>query len=266
MSHHNIVITGAASGLGWELSKAYLAQGDRLLLIDRDSTLLQQRQQELAAPQRVHIAVADLATSAGITAAVNEIHSVFDRVDALVNNAGITHRSLVSQTQVDVFRKVMAVDWQAPIELATALLPKLRESRGSVINIGSMAGWMPVLGRAAYCSAKSALGQFFEVLRAEEQDHGVHVLMVYPAFVNTNIEHNALGGDGKAARHARSTAGGVSEAAPLAAQIVSAHARRRPRLYPHRGIWLASLLWRLLPDLFQRLMRRQFAVELRQTG
>ena len=200
-----------------------------------------------------------------------EVKQVFDSilkdkkpVDILINNAGITHRSLAGNTDPKVFRKVMAIDWQAPVELAVGLLPALRQQRGCIINIGSMAGWMPVLGRAAYCSAKSALGQFFEVLRAEEKDNGVKVLMVYPAFVNTSIEQNALGADGGKAQHARSTIGGIGEAAPLATAILRAMDRGQTQLFPHRGIWLASLLWRLAPGLFHTLMRRKFAVELQQ--
>ncbi|WP_288364274.1 SDR family NAD(P)-dependent oxidoreductase, partial [uncultured Spongiibacter sp.] len=213
--------------------------------------------------ERVHTVVADLADAAAIDAVAQAI-TASGRLDILVNNAGITHRSLAGHTDPAVFRKVMAIDWQAPVSLSMALLPLLRRSRGSIINIGSMAGWMPVLGRAAYCSAKSALSQFFEVLRGEEQDNGVHVLMVYPAFVNTNIEQNALGADGNAARHARSTLGGIGEPEPLAAAILQAAERRKPHLFPHRGIWLASLLWRVAPTTFHRLMRRKFAVELEQ--
>ncbi len=260
----SVLITGAASGLGWAMTQEFFARGDRLLLIDRDAALLDSRLAELGCPDRVSSCTADLAEPEGIAASIEAAKSSLGRLDILVNNAGITHRSLAGKTQPEVFRKVMAIDWQAPVELATGLLPELRASRGTIINIGSMAGWMPVLGRAAYCSAKSALSQFFEVLRAEEKDHGVKVLMVYPAFVNTSIEKNALGGDGRSAKHARSTIGGIGEAAPLAKQIVKACEQGKPSLYPHRGIWAASLLWRLLPTLFHALMRRKFAVELQQ--
>ena len=255
-----VLITGAASGLGWAMAQQFYHRGDSVWLVDRDADGLTQRCTELGT-QRVHTIVADLADAAAIDTVVKAV-SASGRLDILVNNAGITHRSLAGRTDPAVFQKVMAIDWLAPVTLSMALLPLLRSSRGSIINIGSMAGWMPVLGRAAYCSAKAALSQFFEVLRGEEQDNGVHVLMIYPAFVNTNIEQNALGADGKAARHARSTLGGVGEPEPLAAAILQAADQRRPHLFPHRGIWLASLLWRIAPMTFHRLMRRKFAVEL----
>ncbi len=257
-----VLITGAASGLGWALAQQFYRRGDSLWLVDRNAELLRERCDALGA-ERVHSVVADLSCDEGIACVVTAVRAT-GRLDVLINNAGITHRSIAADTDPTVFRQVMRIDWQAPVELATALLPLLRDSRGSIVNIGSMAGWMPVLGRAAYCSAKSALAQFFEVLRGEERDRGLHILMVYPAFVNTSIEQNALGGDGQPARHARSTLGSVGEAEPLAAAIVHALEQRRPHLYPHRGIWLASLLWRLAPGLFHRLMRRKFAVELEQ--
>ncbi len=259
----SVLITGAASGLGWELAQQCFARGDRLLLVDRDAVLLTQREATLNDPTRVLSCVADLSEASGIAATLDAAQQL-PQLDVLINNAGITHRSLAGNTDPKVFRKVMAIDWQAPVELAVGLLPALRQQRGCIINIGSMAGWMPVLGRAAYCSAKSALGQFFEVLRAEEKDNGVKVLMVYPAFVNTSIEQNALGADGGKAQHARSTIGGIGEAAPLATAILRAMDRGQAQLFPHRGIWLASLLWRLAPGLFHTLMRRKFAVELQQ--
>ncbi|HCS25934.1 MAG TPA: short-chain dehydrogenase, partial [Spongiibacteraceae bacterium] len=128
----------------------------------------------------------------------------------------------------------------------------------------SMAGWMPVPGRAGYCSAKSALAQFFEVLRMEEAANGIHILMVYPSFLDTPIEKNALGGDGGPARHARSTLGRIDSAGELAQNIVHALNQKKPRLFPNKFTLFASILWRIAPSLFQRLTLKRFAVELEQ--
>lgn len=259
-----VLITGAASGLGWALTRVFHDRGDHLYLVDRNADLLERRAAELADGDRVATLAVDLSAPEGIDACVRGLHLCYGRLDVLVNNAGITHRSLSLDTRPEVFRKVMAVDWQAPVELTLGLYPLLLARGGGIINIGSMAGWMPVLGRAGYCSAKAALTQFFEVLRAEEKDNGIHVLMVYPSFLDTPIETNALGGDGKPASHARSTLGRLGNADQLAAGIVRAWEDKRPHLFPDRFTWLASLLWRLAPSLFHRLMRRRFRVELEQ--
>ena len=261
-----VLITGAASGLGWELSRRAHDCGYRVILTDMNGVLLKARAEQLGKvdPQRVICRELDVTDGDAITALKLWLQEQPFALDLLINNAGITHRSLAEKTAVPVFRKVMQVDWQAPVELSIALLPLLKQSRGGIINIGSMAGWMPVLGRAGYCSAKSALGQFFEVMRGEVARYGVHILMVYPSFLDTPIETNALGHDGKPANHARSMVGRMQSPAQLAEQVFLAYSRKKKRLFPDRFTWFASVLWRLAPDLYQRLMMRKFAVELEQ--
>ena len=216
-----ILITGAASGLGWSLAQTFFARGDALLLTDVNDALLAERAQALADPGRVCTRAGDITDAGFRVALLARVVERYGRLDTLVNNAGITHRSLVAATDPVVFDKVMAVDWQAPVHLTSAALPLLAESRGCIVSIGSMAGWMPVLGRAAYCAAKGALTQFFEVLRCEVQAQGIHVLNVYPSFLDTPIEHNALGADGRPARHRRSMVGQMRSAEWMAARIGS---------------------------------------------
>ncbi|MBF5056319.1 short chain dehydrogenase [Alcanivorax sp. 521-1] len=257
-----MLITGAASGLGWALALAARQQGWRLILVDRDARALADKCARLAGTDTdtVRQRALDLTDAAARDALVAELRD--EPLRALVNNAGITHRSPAAATDMAVFQRVMAVDWEAPVALTLGLLPALRRGGGTVVNIGSMAGWMPVLGRAGYCSAKAALGQFFEVLRGEVADDGVGVLMVYPSFLATPIEANALGFDGRPAAHARSSVGRVRDADWMARLTLDALDTGKRRLFPDRFTWFASLLWRLAPDLYHRLMRRRFAVEL----
>ncbi len=257
------LITGAASGLGWALAKAFHQRGDALVLADIDAVLLTERCSQLGDATRVVGISGDLTDPAFVQTLIEKVEQRFARLDILVNNAGITHRSLVERTDPRVFEKVMAVDWQAPVRLSCAALPLLTASRGKIINIGSMAGWMPVLGRAAYCAAKAALTQFFEVLRCEIADRGVRVLNVYPSFLDTPIETNALGADGQRARHRRSMVGTMRSAEWMAAMILRAEQRERPWLFPDRLAWFGSCLWRLWPAQYLRMMRRRFAVELK---
>lgn len=259
-----VLVTGAASGLGWALAQCFFERGARVILVDIDGESLARRAAALSAqaPERVHHYTLDLTDWQAQADLVAAIEQRVGGLDVLVNNAGITHRSLACQTDAAVLSRVMAVDWQAPVELTLKLMPLLRKSRGQIINIGSMAGWMPVLGRAGYCSAKAALGQFFETLRGEIAADGVHILMVYPSFLDTPIEANALGGDGTPAAHKRSTVGAIRSADWMAARILKAWEKRARRMFPDRFTWVSSLLWRLAPDLYQALMTRKLASEL----
>lgn len=260
-----VVITGAGGGLGRALAQAFHRRGHALVLADLDAEGLQATVALLGAGAATAAIAGDITNSAHQQAILDLAKARFGGVGVLVNNAGITHRSLLAKTDPEVLRKVMRVDWQAPLELALAALPQLQAARGSIVNIGSMAGWMPVLGRAAYCGAKAALAQSFEVLRGEQQANGLHVLMVYPGFLDTPIDRHALGHDGNPARHPRSTTGGRPlDAGWMAERIVVALEKRRRRVHSDVSSLAASLLWRLLPDLYQKLMVRKFAVELAQ--
>ncbi|GIZ11834.1 SDR family NAD(P)-dependent oxidoreductase [Pseudomonas sp. NCCP-436] len=258
---HVTLITGAAGGLGWQLARACHARGDALLLTDIDAAGLAERIAELES-DRVLGLPGDITESALHEQLIEACRTRFGRLDLLINNAGITHRSPTVRTAPAVFRKVMAVDYHAPLELTLSALPLLRESRGQVIAIGSMAGWMPVLGRAGYCAAKSALAQAFEVLRGEIERDGIGLLLVYPSFLDTPIERNALGADGLPAAHPRSTIGAIRSAEWMAVQTLQALQQRRKRLFPDRASWLASLLWRLTPSLYYQKMSQRFAGEL----
>lgn len=254
-----VLITGAASGLGWELAQRLHARGHRLLLVDRDAALLEQRQSALPG---VQIQVGDLCDRSFVESLPAAAQAAFGGLDWLFNNAGITHRSPIRETDPEVMLRVMTVDWQAPVLLTRAAWPLLAASRGSVINIGSMAGWMPVPGRAAYCAAKAALAQFFEVLRLEAEADGVQVLNVYPSFLDTPIEKNALGGDGRPAGHARSTVGKIRGADWMAERILQALEAGKPWIFGDGVSVLGSLLWRIAPRLYLRQARKRFATEL----
>ncbi|MBN8431939.1 SDR family NAD(P)-dependent oxidoreductase [Microbulbifer salipaludis] len=262
------VVTGAAGGLGWALVSALIkAYGGgcrlRFALVDVDDEALAARRHELQCENiDAEVFVADLSSEVAVAELCTQLRERYAAVDLLINNAGITHRSLACQTSNAVIRRVMAVDYHAPVELAQGLLAPLRAAAGCVINISSMAGWMPVLGRAGYCAAKSALHQYFETFREEVREEGVRVLMVYPSFVATNIDANALSGNGGRAQHAQSTIGVVRSADWMAERIVAAQSAGKERLFAKDKSLLGAWLYRLAPRLFLRQMVKNFRVEL----
>ncbi|MFA0811152.1 SDR family NAD(P)-dependent oxidoreductase [Microbulbifer epialgicus] len=261
------VITGAAGGLGWAITDCLASKFTaELALVDIETNALRHRQMQLKARGiKARIFVADLSNSEAVERLVGSLSKQYLRVDLLVNNAGITHRSLSTQTSSVVIRKVMAVNYHAPVELAQGLFAELKAASGCVVNICSMAGWMPVLGRAGYCAAKSALHQYFETFREEVRQDGVRVLMVYPNFLATTIEQNALAGDGRKAKHQRSTVGAVRSPEWMAVKIVVALEQGRERWFPKDLSLIGALLYRLAPTIFLRQMVKNFQLELGST-
>jgi short-subunit dehydrogenase len=252
------VITGAASGLGLDLARQ-LHASHQLVLIDIDKARLLTQTSDLSDSL---LFGCDLAKSSAIDKLIEMLSTQLTHIDLLINNAGITHRSIAMHTENHVIRKVMAVDYLAPVQLTQGLLTLLRRVNGKVVNVGSMAGWMPVIARAGYCAAKAALHQYFETFRAELHNQGVSVLMVYPSFLDTPIDRNALDGSGAKATHKRSMVGKMRTSEWMAKLIIHAILQDKSRLFPDRFTNLSSILYRLFPTLFLRLMRGKFASEL----
>jgi dehydrogenase/reductase SDR family protein 7B len=188
-------LTGASSGIGAALAQALADAGARLVLSGRNVEALE-----------------DVAKNCGGGALVlpfeatdfERIPSLVDeawewaerqggRIDGLVNNAGISQRSLATETVFEVYQTLVDVDLLAPIALTQALLPRLVASGGgNIIAISSVAGLVGVPLRSAYCAAKHGLIGYHDALRAETANLGLEVLVVAPGSVRTNVSRNAL--------------------------------------------------------------------------
>jgi short-subunit dehydrogenase len=268
-------ITGAAAGIGAGLSEYFFRKGYSLFLVDLDADALSLKADDLRksgglATQKIITHCADLVAEEGgqnfLMDVVNTFLGQFNRLDVLINNAGITHRSLALETSLSVTKKIMNLDFFVPVELTQLLMPILVKTGKAyeptkIINLGSMAGWLPVLARSSYCAAKSALHQYFETFRTENSHQPVQVLMVYPSFLATDIEKNALNGNGESANHARSTVGVVHTVPWMIKKIDKALQTKKHRLFPDSLINLASIFYRLLPSLFLYFMERKFSSE-----
>jgi len=192
------------------------------------------------------------------TAALASVVGAFGGVDVLVNNAGITHLGPFRETEVDVIRRVMEVNFFGSVHCTKAALGSLLERRGRIVVISSVAGVAPLATRTGYSASKYALHGFFESLRAEHRKDGLRVMLVCPSFVDTAIGDHALGTDGgPAPRAARTGVRSPARPSDVADAIVRAAARDRRLLLVGRGAKLSWWIARLAPSLFERLMIRR---------
>ncbi len=176
-----VVITGASSGIG-EATARHLARsrGARCVLVARRADRLEKLAQELGNGASV------VAVDVTEAEAPRQIRDHLDgHLDVLVNNAGAAWRERFEDGGWEDVRRTMELNFNAPVRIIEALLPLLRESRGSVVNVASVAGRVARPNTGAYSASKAALNAWSDALRAEEADHGVHVGTVLPGFIKT---------------------------------------------------------------------------------
>ena len=249
-------ITGASSGIGAALANAFAARGAALVLSARRADRLEAVRTNCAQPERHSIVRLDLTEAAAIPAAADAVLGQRGRVDVLVNNGGITQRSLAKETRLEVDRCIMETNYFGAVALTKAVLPSMLARRsGDIVVVSSVVGHFSTPLRSAYAASKHALHGFFDALRAEVHADGLHVMLVCPGFVRTEISLHALTGSGSpyAAMDASQAAGLAPE--KCAAQILAGLDRRKDEIIVGGRETRYVLLHRFFPALFRRAIR-----------
>ncbi len=189
-------ITGASSGIGEAFAAQCAARGARLILSGRNVEALNRIAQACGADNCLVLPF-ETTDYAAIPAIVAAASAWAGQIDCLINNAGISQRSLAIETDFSVYEKIVAVDLLAPIALTQALLPQMiAQGRGRIIAISSVAGVAGVPMRSAYCAAKHGMFGYFDSLRCENAHLGLEVHVIAPGSIKTNVSRNALTGAG----------------------------------------------------------------------
>ena len=201
-----IVITGSSDGIGAELARQWAASGKAevgLVLAARNANLLTQvAAQCRALGAQTLVVKTDVGVQADCRALIAQTIAKFGRVDALINNAGISAQALFEDVKADDlgwYEDVMRTNLWGSVWCTHAALPHLKTSQGCIVAVSSLAGLIGVPGRTAYSASKFAMTGFFEALRAELKGAGVSVTTAYPGVVSTQIRHHGLNAAGVAA-------------------------------------------------------------------
>ncbi len=250
-------ITGASSGIGAALAVRLAERGALLVLSARRADRLEEVRDCCGAAQ-VAVLPMDMADTAAVPARVREAAAPFGRIDVLVSNAAVSQRSLFTETEPAVMRRLLDTDLLAPILLTRAVVPLLIEQgSGHLVFVSSLAGRIGAPLRTVYSAAKHGLCGFADSLRAELWRHGIGVTLVVPGFVRTEISLASLDGTG-AARRVMDPAQekGISPQR-CAAAIVAAIEKGRREVVVGMGLRgsLALALRRLAPGLLARSLR-----------
>ena len=258
-----VVITGAAGGLGKALCKRFGKAGAHIAATDMIPDQVEALAKELndaGIPCKGYSL--DVTDEQACWNVMESIVKDMGRIDVLVNNAGITHRSAFEETQIAVYRKVMDVNFFGSLYCTKAAIDQLKRHKGAIVVTSSIAGITPLLGRTGYSASKHALHGLFESLRSEMSGKGVDVTIVCPGFTKTNIDKAALDFDGKPTKHPQSTVGKVATPEETAQEIFFATARQKPLAVLSLVGKLSWLIQRLHPPLFERIMTKSVKHEL----
>jgi NAD(P)-dependent dehydrogenase (short-subunit alcohol dehydrogenase family) len=252
-----IVVTGAASGIGAAICQRFGRENARIALLDMSEDALNTQAGILRTKgHEAFPIVCDVAREESCAQAVEDVIKRYGGIDCLVNCAGTTLRAPFTDCTISVLRKVMDVNFFGYVNCTKAALPSLIERKGSIVVISSIAGFVPVLGRAGYCASKHALHGLFNTLRAELRNTGVHVMIVCPGFTKTNLQSRALAGNGGIAKDPRTQYGKESSPDRVAEAVYAGVMGRKRSIVLTAVGKISHLLFKVSPALYDWIMAR----------
>jgi short-subunit dehydrogenase len=249
-------VTGACSGIGEALSYELSDRGARLMLSSNRPDALRDVRRRCARPDAHHVQPLDLTEPETLDRAADAVWDEAGPVDVLVNNAGIAQRGPAADTDMDVVRRVMEVNFVGAVHLTRAVLPSMIErQQGHVAVVSSVAGKFGVPSLSAYSASKHAVQGWFDSLRAEVHDDGIRVTLACPGFVQTNLASNMVGTKSPGAVQ-KILKQGITPS-HCAEAIADAIEREKAEFYVGGWEVLNVYLKRFLPGLLRRLLRIQ---------
>lgn len=255
MSEKIIWITGASSGIGEALAYELSKNGSKLILSARRKDALELVKSNCMFPDKVAILPLDLYDFDSLPNKVKEAIAIHGKIDTLINNGGISQRSLIAETKFEVFKKMIDVNYLGTIQLTNSLLPHfIAEKQGQYVTITSLMGKFGSPFRSGYCGAKHALHGYFDVLRMEHEKDNIDVTLICPGFIQTNVAKNALTADGTSQqKQDEATANGL-EVVLCAKQIIRAMNKKKFESYIGGKEIFAVYVKRFFPKLLHKLV------------
>lgn len=260
-----ILITGASSGLGEACAKVFFEYGCHLILTGRNWKRLQEVKQALYPPSAgqndkpTYSTVILMKLDLEDTEAMQEAAEKIQRVDIVINNAGISYRGCIEDSPIQVDQKLMTVNYLGHVALIKGLLQHmLPENSGHIVGISSVQGRIAIPYRSAYAASKHAFQAFFDCLRAELADTNIKVSLVSPGYIRTNLSINAICEDGSTHGVMDQTTQSGMEPEAVARRVLQCVVNQEPEVViaplVHR---LAIVLRAVAPALYFALMAKR---------
>ena len=250
-------ITGASSGIGEALALAMSKAGARLILSARRVEELERVKALCHQPEHHLVYPLDMSDFEAVSRSVDQVKQWSPHLDIVIQNAGISQRSLVKDTLFSVDEQIMRVNYLGVVAHSKAFLPWfLEQGRGQFVVVSSLVGKFATPLRSAYSASKHALHGFFDALRAELSSQNITVTILCPGYINTQVSYNALLGDGShQGKLDQAQAKGMA-ADQFSRRALKVIAHHKAEAYIGGKETLGVLVHRLFPQLFRFLIRR----------
>lgn len=252
-----VIITGGSDGIGKALVHEFLLMGAKVATCGRNHDKLYQLQ--ISHPSfPLHTMVADIGNEEDCKRFMESSIATFGTVDILINNAGISMRSLFKDVDVEVIKRVMDINFYGAVHCTKYAYEALRKNKGTIVSISSIAGYRGLPGRSAYSASKFALNGWMEAIRTELLKEGVNVLTVAPGFTTSNIRNVALNSEGKSQGESPMDETKMMSSEECAKHIITAIKKRKRRLVLTFTGVRTVIINKLLPKLTDKLTYKFF--------
>lgn len=192
-----VVVTGASSGIGKATAIEFAKLGAKLSLGARRLECLKETKNEIEAiGGDVIYTVTDVAIFEDCNKLIKNTIEAYGTIDILINNAGVSMRAIFNEVELDVLKRLMAVNFWGTVYCTKLALPYLLKNKGVIVGVSSIAGFHGLPGRTGYSASKFAMHGFLETLRIENLKKGLHVMLIAPGFTSSEIRKHALDAKG----------------------------------------------------------------------
>ena len=224
-----VVITGGSDGIGKALVAQFLALGAKVATCGRNENKLSLLATEFPS-SNLFTAQVDVSKQDQSEAFIKQVVDNWGRIDVLINNAGISMRALVSEVSVQTLQNVMDINFWGTVYCTKAALPSIKQNKGVIVGVSSIAGYRGLPGRSGYSASKFALNGWLEALKTELYASGTHVMWVCPGFTTSNIRNAALDKNAKAQGESPMDEGAMMSSEDCATHIIHAIEKRKRSL------------------------------------
>lgn len=224
-----VVITGGSEGIGKAMAEQFISAGAKVSVCGRSNEKLKAFTINFKSEQLLGVQ-ADVSKYEDCENFINTTLSTFGKIDILINNAGISMRSTIQEASIDVFRKLMDINYFGMVYCTKLALESIIQNKGSIVGVSSIAGYRGLPGRSGYSASKFAMNGWLEAIRTELLEDGVNVMWVCPGFTSSNIRNAALNSNAESHGETPMEEEKLMTAEECATHIINAIAKRKRTL------------------------------------